>query len=1086
MKKCKCFLILFLFGLIILLNGANVFADCYGVGYGHLDVSWRWSINEGINKMRNTVMKQLYNMNKFPDFKYSMDNIAEYEWIETYYPELFSQIQKRVAEGRWEIYSGMWTEPLADLLSGEEFARQWLIGKRYVKEKFNVDVKISGNVDNYSSWPGGNIPQIAKKSGIENYIFVRGLQNTNGKFFWWIANDGSKLFSHDSNFWYNCQGGCDCSSTEPALKYYGLSDGGGGPNEEQAGNCAGAKCATLNEFFKEAEDKYVPETTKLTATGYTLSTGGDQATGLLTHRPFIKWYNRKSFNKLLEAEKFSMFASSLKFNYPREHDENYLNGSLSGESGDFNYPRKDINTALKKFLYWQHHDNMPGNFTWEGVNIAHNDYQIVYKTYENVLDSALQVIGSHIHTDGQGTPVVVYNSLSWKRTGAVEVNLDRFGNPQNVDVTDSDGNVIPSQISSDGKKKVVFLAENIPATGYKVFRIVPAEKPASMPKTTLVSDEKNLSFENEYFKLQIDKDTGFWKSVYDKVNKREALSGTGNVLGYANADGWPYGGGFKEWGTDYGKADSIDVVESGPVRVKIRVKHGIVMQDTMLYLHVNRIDCYTWSDNYLSGGGPAYLRVVFPLNVSDGVYTTEAPYGYSESPDKNTDIEKPTLSWQDLSDGKFGASLINDSKYGGDRKENKIKLSLISHAEFDEQKMLYSLYPHKGDWRTGNTPQLSYDVNFPLIAKVENNHNGDLPESLSFVQAEPQNVIVSVVKKHEDSKDAIVRLYETSGKKTKVSLTFPGGVLSAKESDIMEWHESPQNLSVTDDKVVYADMSPYEIKTLKVKLPRFFGNKMLVEYPKQFIFVQGAPSGFSITLNNSTSEPLSVNAKIKFPADSHIAPKTLDAKLQSAEIKENEINIEAPQNLFTGNATLELSYGKVKETKIIPFEVIPSVANLKDNGVRLYKVWEAEELSHKTGEKVSDKDAVNGTAWLTDAGKDKENEHVVFGPYETFPEGKYLVSFRIKIKEKIKDDVATLDVFATIPEMAGFQEVKAKALLKGNDFTKENFYQEFVLPFRQSKPIVQGLKSRIEFRVFWHGKTTLTIDRIAVFKVLKK
>lgn len=1081
MNKGKFFLLAL--GVIILLSHIRVFADCYGVGYGHLDVSWRWSINEGINKMRNTVLKQLSNMEKFPNFKYSMDNIAEYEWMELYYPELFSQIQKRVAEGRWEVYSGMWTEPLADLLSGEEFARQWLIGKRYVKDKFKVDIKISGNVDNYSSWPGGNIPQIAKKSGIDYYIFVRGLQNTNGEFFWWTGNDGTKLFSHDSDFWYNCQGGCDCSSTEPALKYYGLSDGGGGPFEEHAAQCGGAKCGTLTEFFGAVVKNGVPEKTKLTASGYTLSTGGDQATGLLTHRPFIKWYNRKSLNKLLEAEKFSMFAAALKFNYPPEHDESYLGGALSGESGDFNYPQQDINVMLKKYLYWQHHDNLPGNFTWEGVNIAHNDYQMVYKTYENVLDSALQVIGSHIHTDGQGVPVVVYNSLSWRRTGVVEVGLDRLGNPQNVDVTDSDGNVIPSQISSDGRRKVVFLAENIPATGYKVFRIV---QHAPMPKTALASDEKNLIFENEFFKLEMDRDTGFWKRIYDKVNKREALAGAGNVLGYGNAEGWPYGNGFKEWGADYGKADSIEVVESGPVRVKIRVRHGVMTQDTMLYPHVNRIDCYAWSENYISGGGPAYLRVVFPLNVSDGVYATDAPYGYSESPDKNTDLDKPTLSWQDLSDGKYGGSLINDSKYGGDRKENKIKLSLVSRAEFDEQKMLYSLYPHKGDWRTGNTPQASYDLNFPLMVKIETNHGGELPDNLSFVQAEPENVIVSVIKKHEDSSDAIIRLYETSGKKVKAGLTFPGGVLSAKEIDIMEWHELPQNLSVTDDKSVHVDISPYEIKTLKVKLPRFYGNKVLVDFPRQFIFVQGAPSGFAVTLNNATSGDIAVSVKIKFPADSHIPQKSLEAQMKSAEIKETQINIDAPQKLIRGNVMLEFQHGMTKEKKSVPFEVLPSLMGLKDNAVKLYKVWEAEDLSHKAGEKVSDKDAVNSMAWQVMKDKDNANEHVMFGPYEMLPEGRYVVSFRLKTKEKIKDEVATIDVFSSLAEMPGLKDVKASAALKGENFEKEGVYYEFPLLFRQSKPLMPGLKHKFEFRVFWHGKTSLSIDRIAVFKILKK
>ncbi|MEW6203288.1 MAG: hypothetical protein AB1546_15020, partial [bacterium] len=234
-EQLKRFNFIFVFAMFMLSShpgSRNILAaeNCHGVGYAHLDVSWRWSVNEGINKMMNTSLKQLKNMEKYPQYKFSFDNPIMHEWMELYYPEVFSQIKKRVQEGRWEPFGAVWTDPIADITGGEEFVRQILTGKRYINEKFNYEIKVGSDLDQYSSWPGGNLPQIVKKSGIEYYSFVRGLQGTNGKFFWWRGNDGTKVFSHDSDYWFNCpEGTCGCSATAPALKFYGAGDGGGGP-----------------------------------------------------------------------------------------------------------------------------------------------------------------------------------------------------------------------------------------------------------------------------------------------------------------------------------------------------------------------------------------------------------------------------------------------------------------------------------------------------------------------------------------------------------------------------------------------------------------------------------------------------------------------------------------------------------------------------------------------------------------------------------------------------------------------------------------------------------------------------------------
>jgi len=95
-----------------------------------------------------------------------------------------------------------------------------------------------------------------------------------------------------------------------------------------------------------------------------------------------------------------------------------------------------------------------------------------------------------------GPRVVVYNPLPWARSGIVE---------------------IPGQS---------FLAENIPASGYKTFSVPPATKSAMSAGDTV---------ENEFFKVKLDPARGTLVSLFDKRTGREwvdadAAQGLGQYL----------------------------------------------------------------------------------------------------------------------------------------------------------------------------------------------------------------------------------------------------------------------------------------------------------------------------------------------------------------------------------------------------------------------------------------------------------------------------------------------------------------------------------------------------------------------------
>ena len=221
------------------------------------------------------------------------------------------------------------------------------------------------------------------------------------------------------------------------------------------------------------------------------------------------------------------------------------------------------------------------------------------------------------------------------------------------------------------------------------------------------------------------------------------------------------------------------------------------------------------------------LKVAFPLSAHSDKATFEIPYGSIERPTtRNTPAEKakfevPAQRWADLSDAKHGFSLLNDSKYGYDVKGNVLRLSLLRspewpdpHADEGHHEFTYSLYPHAGSWRDAQTVRRGYELNYKMIAVQPHKHEGKLPSEYSFVGVEPDNVVLTAIKKSEDDDSLILRFYEWAGKEADVKLHLPPGAQSASETDLME--KPIGELAVHNDSVT-VHTKPYEIKTVKVR-----------------------------------------------------------------------------------------------------------------------------------------------------------------------------------------------------------------------------------------------------------------------------
>jgi len=221
------------------------------------------------------------------------------------------------------------------------------------------------------------------------------------------------------------------------------------------------------------------------------------------------------------------------------------------------------------------------------------------------------------------------------------------------------------------------------------------------------------------------------------------------------------------------------------------------------------------------------LKVAMPLSAHNKMATFEIPYGSIERPTtRNTRAEQgkfevPALHWADLSDANHGLSLLNDCKYGYDAKGNVLRLSLLRspewpdpHADEGRHEFTYSLYPHGGNWRDALTVRRGYELNYPLLVRQIEKHEGELKDDFSFMQIQSDNVVLTAAKKAEDEDALILRFYEWAGKETDVGLRLPAGANMVSETDLMERPTADLTLS---DGSVTVHTKPYEIKTIRIQ-----------------------------------------------------------------------------------------------------------------------------------------------------------------------------------------------------------------------------------------------------------------------------
>ncbi|MCX6235066.1 MAG: alpha-mannosidase [Bacteroidetes bacterium] len=796
----------------------------YFAGNAHIDMAWLWKFEETVQVCYETFESVLNFADKYPGFIYSQSQAQTYWWMENRFPDYFEKIRKKIDGGQWEIVGGMWVEPDLNIPSGESLVRQLLYGKRYFMKKFGVDVKIGYDPDTFGyCW---TLPQILRKAGITSFITQKLTWNDTNEFpykiFWWEAPDGSRVLAIFP-FTYVHSGEPnrvakefikhkEVSGTSDQLVLYGVGNHGGGPTQENIDNIQTMKNvdafpkvkeSSIQNFSDVIMNKYksLPEWNSELYLEY--------HRGTYTTQAHNKKNNRLSEISLEEAEKLSVISGII-------------------------YPKDELNEAWRLTLFNQFHDILPGSSIGEVYDDSKVQYENVQKLTGRVINWSLDNLIKSSPGTNTGIPLIVYNPLTHARKDAVEINTP-LNYKQTMGLYDAEETEIPYEIVNG---KIVITGLDIPATGYKMLYLREGRNRTGSDSPLKIGND---FLENEFLRVTVNPVNGNISSIFDKINNRQVLQENceGNILQIfgdkpAYWDAWDIGYTGEEWNAD--SVLAIKVVTNSSQKVALRIEKAYnksrFIQDLILYRGIARLDIANdvdWNEDH------KMLKAAFNLSVVNDSATYEIPFGYIVRPTvyrNSFDSARYEVSghkWIDLTDkdGKYGVSMLNDCKYGFDVKGSMMRITLLrspkwpdKEADMGKHTFTYSIYPHTGGWREGNTYQRAYELNYPVLSKTgmpettSHQRPESLPASRSFVTVSKPNIIISAIKKAEDSDEVIIRFYEIWGKEDNVEFTFYSDLISVRQTDLLERTEKA--LSFQGNKLTF-HVKPFEINTVALK-----------------------------------------------------------------------------------------------------------------------------------------------------------------------------------------------------------------------------------------------------------------------------
>ena len=561
-----------------------------GIGHAHIDMAWLWRLRHTREKAARTFTTALHLMRQFPEYRFMHSSPQLYKFLKEDYPDLFERVKEKIISGQWEITGGMWVEADTNLPNGESLVRQILLGKRFVRQEFGVEMRTLWLPDVFGySWA---LPQIILKSGLKYFLTSKISWSQFNRFphdtFLWRGIDGSEVLTHfittpEENshiYTYNGQLTPDQVQgmwvnyrqkelNDELLMLYGWGDGGGGPTQEmlESGinlkNLPGIPNVSLDRaetYLKRLEERLAGKDLPVWDGELYL----EYHRGTYTSQAKSKRANRKAEVLYHNAEWLCTLAHVL--------------GPLD------EYPIDELRSGWERILLNQFHDILPGSSIRQVYEDSHEDYRQIETIGTTALDQAGNALRQSLHLHEQD--ILVLNSLSWDRPGLIEIPwLPSIAASGTLTVNGEEAHV--QQVNSAEGTKALLEIPVAPSLGYQAYSITTKEPPAVVVTEKIASSAESIlwqpgskpsgasrpngngngngkhgkptrllppppqlpdqitpindgyheisvapdSLENRFYRIELN-DKGQITSIWDKENEREVLAEgkTGNVL----------------------------------------------------------------------------------------------------------------------------------------------------------------------------------------------------------------------------------------------------------------------------------------------------------------------------------------------------------------------------------------------------------------------------------------------------------------------------------------------------------------------------------------------------------------------------
>jgi len=796
----------------------------YLVPHTHYDVAWAFTKEEYL-KINEEIIDEAVALMESSEFKFCLEQTFLLKELERRNPDRGQRIEEMIKAGKLEIVDGQYTVPDSMLPTGEVLIRNIFVGKEYCKGRFGVEIPVAWAADSFGM--NAQLPQIYRKAGYKWLAFRRGVSpDLKESEFLWKGLDGTTILAHWMPLGYRAGLYIDewedsfvklnqLASTPCILMPCG--SGSIPPQPEipravkdwnQTHHDIGMTMATPREFFQDLE-KCQKEFEVVEGELY-----DDEVVDVFPHvcssRVWIVQGFRECEKLLITAEKFATIS--------------WLLGAQ--------YPTTELKQAWEQILFVSSHDIVAGC----GVDEIYEEVREILPTLKislsEILTKALRHITEKINTGGKGT--VVFNPLPWHTTNWVE------------------------GIGEEG-----FLAK-VPSLGYKVHNLTAKKK-----KTANAVVTGDNSIVTAFWTIEVNQQNGTVK-VFDKAGN---LLANGNEMVIEDEVGDLYrhtsrfypeliksesGEGF-QFGSFKPRNFWIEQEESRvkvvfeteyycltwPYRQKERFSPVLykyktldIRKEIIIYRDIPRVEFRTMVDNNYPN---IRLRVKFDTGIDRKTYCRETQFGvirefteyFTRTGGAEPSAPHSSLGWFDLSDSVRGVTFMNKGLPGAQITEGSVYITLfrsvgalsadgtagplVPTPDALEQRSFafeYAIQPHYGDWQQADIHLRAQEYQHAPFP-IEAHSDGVLAPEFSFLQLSPDNLVLSALKKAEDSDEVILRFFETKGQATEATIRLFKEIRRLTLVDVLEREETELAFSGNTFRL---EVKPFEIITVKLEL----------------------------------------------------------------------------------------------------------------------------------------------------------------------------------------------------------------------------------------------------------------------------